>query len=468
MASAVIVHLLFFLFQSSVTSAASPFAGVNIAGFDFGSDTQGKHNLSNAFGPVITIGNGNSDGAAQMRHFVQKGLNTFRLPTTWQFMINSNNLNGSAVNIAASGFTTSDGTLDQNNTAQYDQLVQDCLATGSYCIVDIHNYARFEGQIIGQGGPTNEQFASLWSQIATKYKNESRVIFGVMNEPHDIPDLSLWANTVQAAVTAIRMSGATKQLILLPGTDFTGAQTFISNGSAGNLSRVHNPDGTNTSLIFDVHKYLDSDGSGTHLECVSDHIQDTFTPLAQFLAANGRKAILSETGGGNTTSCITDLCNELAFINMNTGSFIGYTAWAAGGFSPFDYSLTLTPKGSAGNFTDQEIASLCVIGTRVGYYNETATNVTETASSSHYSQSHSVLPQPEVVLTAGVQNINRCGWIGSITALAAVSEKRELPPPPCFMTPVKIFKGLLKSSLLLITLLLLNLKIYKKYIYNPY
>lgn len=83
-------------------------------------------------------------------------------------MINSNNLNGSAVNIAASGFTTSDGELDQNNTAQYNQLVQDCLATGSYCIVDIHNYARFEGQIIGQeGGPTNEQFASLWSQIAT-------------------------------------------------------------------------------------------------------------------------------------------------------------------------------------------------------------------------------------------------------------------------------------------------------------
>lgn len=81
-------------------------------------------------------------------------------------MINSNNLNGSDVNIAVSGVTTSDGKLDQNNTAQYNQLVRDCLATGSYCIVDIHNYARFEGQIIGQGGPTNEQFANLWSQIA--------------------------------------------------------------------------------------------------------------------------------------------------------------------------------------------------------------------------------------------------------------------------------------------------------------
>lgn len=53
--------------------------GLNIAGFDFGSDIQGKHNLTSAFGPVVALGKGNSDGAAQMQHFVQEGLNTFRL-----------------------------------------------------------------------------------------------------------------------------------------------------------------------------------------------------------------------------------------------------------------------------------------------------------------------------------------------------------------------------------------------------
>lgn len=138
-----------------------------------------------------------------------------------------------------------------------------------------------------------------------------------MNEPHDVPDLSLWADTVQAAVTAIRVAGATQQMILLPGTDFTGAQTFVSNGSAGNLSRVRNPDGSVEALIFDVHKYLDSDGSGTELECVSDHVQDTFAPLAQFLVANGRKAILSETGGGNTTSVCHFCCPGCLLSNRN-------------------------------------------------------------------------------------------------------------------------------------------------------
>ena len=131
-----------------------------------------------------------------MSHFVTKDkLNIFRLPVGWQYLLN--NVLG--------------GTLDATNSGKYDQLVQACLATGASCIVDIHNYARWDGGIIGQGGPTNEQFTNLWTQLATKYKSEAKVIFGVMNEPHDL-DVPTWATTVQAAVTAIRSAGATGQM----------------------------------------------------------------------------------------------------------------------------------------------------------------------------------------------------------------------------------------------------------------
>lgn len=100
-----------------------------------------------------------------------------------------------------------------------------------------------------------------------------------MNEPHDIPDINLWATTVQAAVTAIRQAGyvlirpstgscshfrylsATTQIILLPGNNWTSAATFVSNGSADALNKVKNPDGSITNLVFDVHKYLDYDNS---------------------------------------------------------------------------------------------------------------------------------------------------------------------------------------------------------------
>lgn len=54
---------------------------------------------------------------------------------------------------------------------------------------------------------------------------------------------------------------AKTQLILLPGNNWTSAQTFVSNGSGAALLTVTNPDGSTTNLIFDVHKYLDSDNS---------------------------------------------------------------------------------------------------------------------------------------------------------------------------------------------------------------
>ena len=67
---------------------------------------------------------------------------------------------------------------------------------------------------------------------------------------HDL-DITTWATTVQASVTAIRSAGATTQKILLPGTDYTSAANFIDNGSGAALKAVKNPDGSTDNLIFD-------------------------------------------------------------------------------------------------------------------------------------------------------------------------------------------------------------------------
>src|ERR1700753_1773371 len=132
-----------------------------------------------------------------MSHFVSvDGHNIFRLRVGCQYLVN--NVLG--------------GTLNSTNLATYDLLVQACLATGASCVIDIHNYARWNGQIIGQGsGPTNDQFVDLWTQLATKYKSTDNIIFGVMNEPHKV-DITKWAATVQLVVNAIRGAGATNQI----------------------------------------------------------------------------------------------------------------------------------------------------------------------------------------------------------------------------------------------------------------
>lgn len=67
-----------------------------------------------------------------MKHFVQDDkFNVFRLPVGWQFL--TNDILG--------------GVLNATNFAKYDALVQACLATGASCIIDIHNYARWNGEV---------------------------------------------------------------------------------------------------------------------------------------------------------------------------------------------------------------------------------------------------------------------------------------------------------------------------------
>ncbi|KAJ7512462.1 carbohydrate-binding module family 1 protein/Glycoside hydrolase family 5 protein [Mycena galericulata] len=312
--------------------------GVNIAGFDFGCNTDGSCTASAAYPPLTQYYGAN--GAGQMTHFVNDdGYNVFRLPVGWQFL--TNNVLG--------------GPIDAANMVEYDALVQACLATGASCIIDIHNYARWDGEIIGQGGPTNEQFAATWGSIAAMYKNESKIIFG----PHDIPDIELWAGSVQAAVTAIRNAGA-EQMILLPGNDWTSAETFVSNGSGPALSQVVNPDGSFKNLIFDVHKYLDSDNSGTHSECVTNNIEDAWAPLAQWLRCNGRQAFNTETGGGyNDPTCYTYMCQQIAYQAQNSDVFLGYVGWAAGNFYA-GYVLSELPTQDGTTWTDTPLVSMCM------------------------------------------------------------------------------------------------------------
>lgn len=64
-----------------------------------------------------------------MRHFVNDdGFNMFRLG--WQYLLNN-----------------ALGPVNQANLNEYDALVQACLGTGAYCIIDIHNYARWNGAV---------------------------------------------------------------------------------------------------------------------------------------------------------------------------------------------------------------------------------------------------------------------------------------------------------------------------------
>lgn len=324
------------------TFAPLQFAGVNIAGFDFGCGTDGTCVISEVVPPVYQLSG--VDGLGQMQHFFNDdGYNVFRLPVGWQYLT----------------YNQSTSVLNETQFSNYNMLVSDCLSTGAHCEIDIHNYARYDGEIIGQGGPSNEIFAELWYNIASYWQNETNVIFGVMNEPHDIPNITTWAESVQYAVTAIREAGATSQMILLPGNNYTSAETFVSSGSAEALGMIRNPDGTFTNLIMDVHKYLDYDNSGTHAPCVTNNIEDSWYPLSTWLRANGRQALNTETGGGDVDSCVGYISQQIAYQAAQSDVILGYLGWAAGSFAT-DYVLSEVPVYNGTGWNDTLLVSMAM------------------------------------------------------------------------------------------------------------
>lgn len=197
--------------------------------------------------------------------------------------------------------------MDATNFENYDKLMQVCLDTGAYCMIDIHNFARWDEGIVGQGGPDDEDLVDVWRQLAEKYADNDKIMFGLMNEPHDL-DIARWAETCQKVVTGIRKAGATSQIILLPGTNFASAETFVSTGSAKLLAAISNPDGSKDGLVLDLHKYLDINNSGQHMECTTDNVEG-FKTIADWLRENERKAIISETGASLDQTVFSPPCS---------------------------------------------------------------------------------------------------------------------------------------------------------------
>ena len=66
--------------------------------------------------------------------------------------------------------------------------------------IEPHNYGYGFNALVGNG-TQNSDFADLWSKLASHYKSNANVIFGLMNEPH-VQAASEWFNSVNAAIAA--------------------------------------------------------------------------------------------------------------------------------------------------------------------------------------------------------------------------------------------------------------------------
>ncbi|KAG9239318.1 putative endoglucanase 1 [Amylocarpus encephaloides] len=235
-------------------------------------------------------------------------------------------------------------TFDETHFRHFAEAVDYITKTkGAYCILDPHNYMRYNnpsqqpmtGSVIGNSSDptaaTTAQFGAFWGELAKRFKDNEKVIFGIMNEPHDMETNLVLANN-QAAVDGIRASGA-KQMILAPGNSWSGGHSFTqswagySPSSADALVKLKDPL-SNTAI--DIHEYLDTDYSGSHTVCAQPG-PENLADVTAWLKANKLKAMITEFGASNSTQCQPYLEGILKYMADNE-EYIGWTAWAAGPF----------------------------------------------------------------------------------------------------------------------------------------
>lgn len=294
--------------------AAACLRGINLAGAEFG-EPGGAYGESYIYPSEKTV-----------NYFAGNGFDTVRLPFLWERLQPQLGKD-----------------LDAAELERLKDSVGRMRAAGQTVILDPHNYGRYGDRIIGTPALPDATFADFWQRLAKAFAGQDDVLFGLMNEPHDM-DSGLWLKSVNASLAAIRATGA-NNLVLVPGVAWTGAHSWQADvdGASNASTMIHVEDPTD-NYAFEVHQYLDSNFSGTHKECtrVDDAVM-SIHDMTDWLRANGKRGFLGEFGGSATTDCMIGLARMTQAVDEANDVWIGWTYWAAGDWWPAEEPLNIQP-----------------------------------------------------------------------------------------------------------------------------
>lgn len=303
------------LTQPALSATTSCFRGINISGAEFG-PLGGKVDKDYTWPSIETLD-----------YFAGKGFNAVRLPFRWD------RLQPEAM-----------GALDEAELSRLMETVELIRARGMKTILDPHNYARYHDQVVGSEAVPREVFADFWARLARLYANDDDVVFGLMNEPNTMP-VEQWVDAANAATAAIRLKAGARNLILVPGTAWTGAHSWMKPvDGAPNGVALQNFRDPGNNFAFEVHQYFDDDFSGTKGNCA--RAGDAVAAVESFtdwLRANGHRGMLGEFGAPGGKACIAAIRDMVEVVERNKDVWTGWTYWVAGDWWSPDEPLNIQP-----------------------------------------------------------------------------------------------------------------------------
>lgn len=280
--------------------------GINLAGAEFGKDTADyEHTYPNE----------------SISYYTERGFKLFRLPFAWERLQ-----------------PTLGGELDEIEANSIESFMNDAFANGAVVILDLHNYNRYEGQIVGQSSVKDEDLADVWSKIAQRFgENPGLIAYGIMNEPYDSGET--WPVTAQKSVDAIR-SIDKDTIILVAGDNWSQSWTWQKYNSRLNINDPEN------LLVYETHVYFDPDRSGKY-ECDFDQCnvslnigQVGLQDFVEWLKLNDKKGFVGEYGVPSDDPRWARVLDKTLSYMEREG--LGSTIWA-GGPDWGDYNLSLEP-----------------------------------------------------------------------------------------------------------------------------
>lgn len=287
------------------------FVGLNRAGPEYGDDWDGWTGQTYYEWPTTT------NRRAEFAYYRNKGVNTIRLPISWERLQHTLN-----------------GPLDATYQAKMVEYVNEATVTyGFNLVLDLHNYGRYAtgafnstgGQVstytqrtLGDGVLTFAHVSDVWVKLGTIFKDNPKVIFNLMNEQHDAAgtlDSTAIFGGYQDVLNALRSTGAT-QLVLFPNTRSSDTHHWSTWSPEGGpldsaiAAKVVDPA---NNLAYDMHSYQGTDSWNADIQVVTN-----------WARANGKKLFLSELG---TTSGSAAVSTILTYLNANSDVWLGWTTW---------------------------------------------------------------------------------------------------------------------------------------------
>ncbi|MDM4763955.1 cellulase family glycosylhydrolase [Galbitalea sp. SE-J8] len=307
--------------------------------------------LSVAGAEFTSIGTPAFDRPATFGYLAARGYTLVRIPFRWEAMQRELS-----------------GPLDPAAVSALHAAVDAAGAAGLAVVLDVHNYARYDGIAYGAPGSfTSGDLADLWRRLALEFAGDGAVAgYGLMNEPRALPTVDgvsgniRWQRAQQAALDAIRATGDDTCVIVSRYS--AGAMGAWLNASTGQPAPyIVDP---LDNIRWEAHHYWDAGNTGAYTGTYADAVATgfgssqgdalrtrTWFELDQWLSwlkRYGQRGFIGEFGWPSAqTGLSADEAAEwqslaamyLGRIDQEDPSLVWTAAWATGSRWSAGYAL---------------------------------------------------------------------------------------------------------------------------------